>query len=81
MVAPKGLNSKAQGIALGDLATLKMIALKGRYVLPRDAWFRPFRATVATFPRSQGVALGFRVWPLRGERAATKHRRTNRGFS
>jgi hypothetical protein len=39
--------------------------------------FGPFRATPPTSPATQGVALGWHVWPLRGEKHGIRDNQTD----
>ena len=49
-------------------------ALKGRNNIPPGRLLRPFRAWVLALLPTQGVALGFLVWPLRGIQAGRRLR-------
>ena len=71
--APKGHNSTAQGNALGTGMRCTRAALKGRNNRVEPGLFRPYRASAArTASGTQGVALGYRIAPLRGKRELSR---------
>jgi hypothetical protein len=69
MAAPKGPNPRAQGTALGNLTMSRRKPRRGA----TDGGFALSGLTPPCFSWSQGVALGFRVRPLRGGERRVLH--------